>query len=136
MFLANLSEQQKIQFFLIARFFALMDDGQIDDGEQNLLNSMKAEMGLVSIDESQLPTSPATLERLGDIFFSKKSRKVLIIELLGIAYTHGVIDQKQKDFLVDLAKSFSFSAEELDSMEKWVVEMLHLTATGFQMVNS
>lgn len=132
MFLNQLEESEKIPFYSLALNFALVDDGQIDENEKPVLLAMQAELG-INITES---INHSSLNEAGVIFKTPKSRKIVLVELLGVAYTHGVVDSKQRDFLLELSRLFEIEMVEFEHLEKWVVEMLHLTATGYQIINS
>lgn len=116
MFLNQLSDEQKKTFLALANKL-MMADGQIDPREETLFMSMRQEMGLWQ--EFRLPQG--SVEELAARFPDRKSRGVVMLELLGLVYADDRFQAQEQKLLRGLANLFEISQEEADSMEAWVL---------------
>jgi len=116
MYLSKLSYEQK-QAFLAVAFKIINADGVLDKREQNAINSMRIEMGL--IEETKLPTSP--LETTLSVFNSEQSKVYAFIEWLALAYVDENFSGEEKKILRAVALIFDFDEKKAVSIEDWVI---------------
>jgi len=120
MYLSKLSYEQKLAFLSIA--VKIIDaDGILDRREQNAINSMRVEMGL--IEESKLPTGP--LEETLSVFNSKTSKVFAFIEWLYLAYADEDFSGEEQKILRAIALIFGFNETMATNLEKWVIDYKH-----------
>ena len=116
MFLAELLENEKKLFWELANELVFVD-GQIEDGEIEMMEAYRKELG----DESYLIEKPSCT--IGKIPASKnvleeKKKKIIYFELLGLAYADKEYVDSEKIMLHDLKKEFHISdADEKDMQE-------------------
>jgi uncharacterized tellurite resistance protein B-like protein len=128
MFLNLLTEEQKKTFMALATRVMMADD-QTDPREERLFSAMRQEMGLWQ--EFRLPQG--SLEDLAASFPDKKSRGVVMLELLGLVYADDRFATQEQKLLRGLANLFEISQETADNMEAWVLQHKELMnrALGF-----
>jgi len=122
MFLNQLQEDQKKAFLALA-LKLIQADGVTDPREEMIFLAMRQEMGLWR--EAKLPQG--SLEELALFFPDRKSRRITILELLGLVFADDRFQAQEQRLLRGLANLFEFSEEDATKMEKWVQRQIELT---------
>ena len=121
MFLNNLSENEKKAFLTLAKEFILVD-GVLSPEEEDLVNIMKAEMGI----EDGFPDGEKSRQDLFKMFASKKSQVSALMEMEGLGYANMEYHVQEKAFIHEMAESFGVTQDELDTIDEWVVRQVAL----------
>lgn len=121
MFLSELSKDQKIAFHNIAIQLIYYDD-ILDTAEAGLIKNLDFEMGLLG---KKIPSNDVT-EELLKLFDTKKSKIILLIELILIGNIDNEYSVEESEFIKQLAESLSISQIELMEMESWVFRKLSI----------
>ncbi len=121
MFLNNLSETEKKAFLTLAKEFILVD-GVLSPEEEELVRIMKAEMGI----SEGFPEGEKSHQELFSLFNSRKSRISALIEMEGLGYANMEYHVQEKEFIKEMAETFGITADELDTIDEWVVRQVAL----------
>ncbi len=121
MYLSKLTDDQKLAFLSIA-IKIINADGILDKKEQNAINMMRLEMGL--IDEAKLPTG--TLEETVSVFDSNISKIHTFIEWLSLAYADNNFSGEEQKLLRGIAILFGFDEAKATELENWVISYREL----------
>lgn len=117
MYLSKLSYEQKLAFLSIA--IKIIDaDGVLDKREQDAINSMRIEMGL--LEEAKLPAGP--FEDTLSVFNSESSKVYAFIEWLYLAYSDENFSGEEQKILRSVALIFGFDENKSSDLEKWILE--------------
>jgi uncharacterized tellurite resistance protein B-like protein len=117
MYLSKLSYEQKLAFLSIS-VKIINADGILDKREQNTINSMRIEMGL--IEEAKLPTGP--LEDILSVFNNEPSKVYAFIEWLYLAYSDEDFSGEEQKLLRAVALIFGFDENKASNLENWIVD--------------
>jgi uncharacterized tellurite resistance protein B-like protein len=118
MFLGLLDNEQKITFLGLARQVVTADTS-LRPEELDKLDRMRDEM---NISKEALVPNPS-LEILPEIYPDRKSRAIVILELMGMAYIDSSFDWRENRLISDIAKKFDISDDQLISMQDWVIRL-------------
>ena len=93
MFLASLSYHQRKVFLGLAKEIIQVDDGKIDAHEEEYLRGLCSEMSLSFNDES-------IVEKISliNIFEEEESKKILLLELVALAYSNQNYHESQDKY--------------------------------------
>lgn len=116
MFLNSLTTEQKKAFLSMAMKI-IGADGVLDPRERKMIESMRYEMGLWA--ETDLPKG--YIEDIARVFDTRKSRVILMLEAIALAYSDEEMAGEERKILRELAILFEFSEEEATAMEDWVI---------------
>ncbi|MCK5058918.1 MAG: hypothetical protein KAT34_19890 [Candidatus Aminicenantes bacterium] len=115
MFLNNLTEEQKKAFLSIAMKI-IGADGILETRERKMIETMRYEMGLYN--ETDLPKGD--IEDIAKAFDTRKSRVIVMLEGIALAYADEDLGEEEQKILRALALVFEFSEEEATAVENWV----------------
>jgi len=115
MFLSNISNQEKLYFLELAHKLIRID-GEVSIYEEEYMKAYIKEMELISKYEI---TNLDTEIILGKIS-SSKTRKIFFVELLALSQADKTYHQKEKDFMMDIKKSFEISDEFYELSLDWI----------------
>lgn len=121
MFLHKLEKDEKTEFLSLARHLAHVDDNNIDEREEYMLRYMCAEMGL-GYDPTEV--EPYEAERVARVFFREKARRILLLEAVGVCYSNGAMDERQRETLREILGRFSMDEGFLARAEDVVARQL------------
>ena len=121
MFLHHLSATEKKAFLTLAKEFILVD-GELSPEEQNLIDIMKAEMGI----HEGYPDGQISRDELFKLFTNRKSQIAALMEMQGLGYANMEYHVQEKAFVHEMADSFGVSEEELNQIDDWVVRQVAL----------
>lgn len=113
MFLHSITDKQKELFMKLA-IKAAEANGIVNLEEKNMLKAYGIEMGIKPIYETDATTEEivSELKNLCD----DKARRIIIFEILGIMISDSEYDDKEKEFIENLAEAFSIPKEQKDQM--------------------
>jgi len=117
MFLNNLTPEQKKAFLAIAMRI-IGADGLLDPRERQMIEMMRYEMGMFT--ETDLPGKYVALEELATPFDTHKSKVIVMLESIALAYADEEFAGEEEKILREMALIFGFSEEEANAMENWV----------------
>ncbi|MAZ45798.1 MAG: hypothetical protein CMD74_03715 [Gammaproteobacteria bacterium] len=122
-----LKEQQEV--FLGLAHNVVVSDGLLDPNEEGMLEEFRQEMGL----SSQFESSYTELEGIEEIFNTKRSRLIALLNLLRLSYADGAFEIEEECFLREVSKAFRISDQEFLLVDNWVRRMqaLEEEARGF-----
>ena len=128
MFLNNLTLEQKKAFLSVAMKI-MKADGRLDARERDMVEGMRYEMGLWN--ETVLPKG--FLEELVKPFDTRKSRIILLLESIALAYSDDDFADEEKKILRQMAILFEFNEEEATKIEGWVLRFRTLQQEAVEM---
>lgn len=117
MFLNNLTLEQKKAFLAIAMKI-IGADGVLEPRERTAIENMRFEMGLWN--DTDLPSG--YIEDIAKYFDTRKSRVVVMLEAVALAYADESMAGSERKILRELALIFEFSEDEATRMEQWVLQ--------------
>ena len=121
MFLSSLTEEQKKTFFCLAHTIAV-SDGELSVSEEVMMEDMRREMAL-SVDFEPHYLAAAGIQ---SIFDTRKSRSIVLLSLLRLAYADGAFEIEEQSFLNILCNVFEISENEFGLIENWVQRLIAL----------
>ena len=121
MFLQDLNDNEKKAFLTLALEFIVID-GQLDTEEELLVEQMQREMGVTT---SYKPEEKSR-EELLDIFESRRSKVVCVIEMQALGYANMEYHTKEIEYIAEMAKHFGITPQTLQKIDKWVLTQLSL----------
>jgi len=130
MFLASLNEDQKKSALAIAMRI-IGSDGKLDKKERAMIEAMRYEMGLFH--EIEMPHG--SLEELVKPFDTKRSRSILLMEGIALAYSDTDYSEKEKRILRALAIIFEITEEDATEIENWVLQFRELQKKAEQILS-
>ncbi len=119
MFLSDLTELQKAAFYNIAKKLIYSDD-ILDVNEADLMGKLEREMNMPG---SSVPVQE-NLEESLKTFDSKKSKAVVILELLVLANIDDDFNTEEDGFIKNIADSFGISSIDFSGMKWWAAKKL------------
>jgi tellurite resistance protein len=121
MWLSSLSTEQRQALMGLAHN-VVVSDGLLDPNEEGMLDEFKREMELNQTDD------PEYLELSGieNIFNSRKSRVVALVNLLRLGYVDGAFEIEEECLLREVCKAFQLPDEEFLLLENWVRRLIAL----------
>ena len=115
MFLNNLNYKQKKVFLGMAKTILVSDDGKIDEAEENYLRSICSEMSLGFEDNEEIRN-----DKLKEMFSTDEEARLVLVELIALAYSNGEYHENEKKYIYEILKSFGFENSILVDIEKIV----------------
>ena len=121
MFLMELEEEEKKLFWTLA-INMIMADGIISEEELNLLNQYQKEMGTsFKLERGYVLTTDDLSKDIESC--SKRTKRVILFELLGLAYSDHEFAREEQDIIDKYAKISGVSPTECDEMKKCIDEV-------------
>ena len=128
MFLASLTDEQKKTFFCLAHD-VVVSDGDLSVGERVMMDEMRREMALSpDFEPNYLPLSGVEQK-----FDSKRSRSIVLISLIRLAYADGAFEIEEQFLIRELCSLFEISDKNFNLIDNWVRRLIALEreANGF-----
>lgn len=132
MFLEKLHKDEQIPFLKLARLIANAN-GFIDDNEQRMLDSYILEMGLKEADKD---FENSTLEDIVSVFKSAKSKRIVFLEAIAIAFADGIYHDEQKTLIEVLKESLGVSEEDYQDFKSWIIKINALHSQAVELINA
>ncbi len=125
MLLSMLEENQRKPFLALAKK-CIDSDEIVDMNEAQLFSGMREEMGL---DQGSLDLNETIeIQEIVPVFNTKKSKVVVILELLKISLSDSDYSFEERDFIRNVSDAMEMSSNELFVMRSWVEKKIKLDA--------
>jgi hypothetical protein len=121
MFLSSLTEIQKETFFCLAHD-VVVSDGELNVGEQLMMEEMRREMSL----DDELEPHYVDVHGMEKIFDTNRARIIVLISLIRLGYADGAFEIEEQSFLKVLCELFEIGDTEFILIENWVRRLIAL----------
>ena len=121
MWLSNLSKDQHQALIRLAHN-VIVSDGLLDPNEEGMFEVMKKEMGIENSEEVEY----LSLDGIETTFPDRKTRIIVLINLIRIGYVDGAFEIEEECLLRDLANSFDIELDEFELLDNWVKRLVGL----------
>ena len=121
MFLSSLTDSQKETFFCLAHD-VVVSDGELNVGEQVMMEEMRREMSL----DDRLEPHYVDVHGMEKIFDTKRARIIVLIALIRLGYADGAFEIEEQSFLKVLCELFEIDDTEFVLVENWVRRLIAL----------
>jgi len=115
MWLSSFSGDQRLAMLRLAHN-VIVSDGLLDPNEEGMLLELKQEMGLSELEELEY----LELQGIQDIFQDRRSRVVVVINLIKLSYVDGAFEIEEECLLKEIARAFDISDTEFLLLDNWV----------------
>lgn len=120
MWLSSLTTKQREALMGLAHN-VVVSDGLLDPNEEGMLDQFKQEMELQQVNVEYME-----LSGIEDIFDSRKSRVVALVNLLRLGYADGAFEIEEECLLREVCKAFQLPDAEFLLLENWVRRLIAL----------
>jgi hypothetical protein len=100
----------------------IVSDGLLDPNEEGMFDLMKKEMGIENSEEVEY----LSLDGIETTFPDRKTRIIVLINLIRIGYVDGAFEIEEECLLRDLANSFDIELDEFELLDNWVKRLVGL----------
>ena len=121
MWLSNLSKDQHQALIRLAHN-VIVSDGLLDPNEEGMFDLMKKEMGIENSEEVEY----LSLDGIETTFPDRKTRIIVLINLIRVGYVDGAFEIEEECLLRDLANSFDIELDEFELLDNWVKRLVAL----------
>ena len=121
MWLSSLSTEQRDALLGLAHN-VVVSDGLLDPNEEDMLDEFKREMAV----KPEVVSDYLELDGIGDIFDSRRSRIVAILNLLHLSYADGAFEIEEECLLKEVARAFRIDDDDFRGMDSWVKRLVAL----------
>ena len=121
MWLSNLSKDQHQALIRLAHN-VIVSDGLLDPNEEGMFDLMKKEMGIENSQEVEY----LSLDGIETTFPDRKTRIIVLINLIRVGYVDGAFEIEEECLLRDLANSFDIELDEFELLDNWVKRLVGL----------
>lgn len=130
LYLLNIEEQKN---FLELATFAMDLDGVRKDEEETIISEFKNECGLLDYvvnKQNEIDKVIITLKAS-----TKKIKKVIILELVGILSSDGNLTEEELKFLDRLSQEYNIREYEIKRIIRWVEAMNDIVKEGYEIIS-
>ena len=131
MWLSSLSDDQR-QALLRLAHNVVVSDGLLDPNEEGMLDEFRREMGINVTDEVEY----LELDGIGDIFDSRRSRIIALLNLLKLSYADGAFEIEEECLLKEISQTFAVDDAEFMLLDNWVKRLTSLEAEAESLMQS
>lgn len=123
MFLGKLNSDEQ-ETFLSLSVHAAKVNGVVEDEEKDMIKEYCREMGISFFDAEDVQP----LEKVMEIYSASEmqNRKIVLLEILGLVYADGTYDEKEQDFVRDLAQKLNIDPETVEKQTELITKYLEL----------
>ena len=121
MWLKSLTNRQRDALLGLAHN-VVVSDGILDPNEEDMLDEFKREMAL----NPDVVSDYLELEGIGEIFDSRRSRTVAVLNLLRLSYVDGAFEIEEECLLKEVARTFGINDDDFALMDNWVRRLVGL----------
>ncbi|MEM9620399.1 MAG: hypothetical protein AAF993_02040 [Pseudomonadota bacterium] len=121
MWLSSLRDEQRHALMRLAHN-VVVSDGLLDPNEEGMMNEFRREMELTSTEELEY----MELEGIGDIFDSRQSRIIALLNLIKLSYADGAFEIEEECVLKEISHSFAVDDAEFLLLDNWVKRLTAL----------
>jgi hypothetical protein len=129
MFLTLLNNEEKRAFALLAEKM-IAADGIVVGREAATLAAYKGEMGF----ESPSGGEDQGVEELAAAFESRRSKVVVLLELIGLGYSDTSFSVTERSLVFALARAMDIEADTLVDLESWVQQHVRLIRQAMELL--
>lgn len=94
----------------------VVSDGLLDPNEEGMLAEFSREMELSNVEELEY----LELEGIADIFDSRRSRVIALLNLLKLSYADGAFEIEEECLLKEISEAFAVDDVQFMLMDNWV----------------
>ncbi len=116
MLLMKLQTKEKFSFLQLAHYLARIDK-EYANKEEEIILEYCAEMGIENDDAFDI--DEFSLKDTIKDFKSKKSKKIVVLELMILIHADDKFDLKERTFITKINEYFQFSKEEIELFSQW-----------------
>ncbi len=116
MLLMKLQTKEKFSFLQLAHYLARIDN-EYGEKEEEIILEYCAEMGIENDDVFDI--EDFSLDDTIKDFKSKKSKKIVVLELMILIHADDKFDLKERTLIQKINEYFKFSSEELELFSQW-----------------
>ena len=123
MFLGRLSEKEK-NAFLSLSVHASNSNGVFAEEEKMMIREYCKEMEIPFFEvEKTIP-----LDKVVELFKESELsiKKIVLLEILGLLYSDGVVDDSEKKFVNEYAKKIGLTKEDVEKQTAAIKEYIHV----------
>lgn len=131
MYLNLLNKDEQQNFLELARY-SMGVNGEHKKEEEEILLGYKFECQLVEYKANRQDEIEKIITILGAS--SKKVKKIILIEILGIFQADGEICEKEREFLNKLSQEFNIEEYEVKRIKRWVEAMTDIVQEGYELI--
>ena len=121
MWLKSLTNRQRDALLGLAHN-VVVSDGILDPNEEDMLDEFKREMAL----NPDVVSDYLELDGIGEIFDSRRSRTVAVLNLLRLSYVDGAFEIEEECLLKEVARAFGINDDDFALMDNWVRRLVGL----------
>lgn len=132
MFLNLLDKKERMDFLELAAI-AMQVNGVVEESEENVFNTYKAETGLLDYELKNKEYKSLVQSFQAS---TKKIKKAIIIELVGVLDADENIDDNEQKWITELGKEWGFRDTEIKRMVRWTQDFNDLLNEGYNYINS
>lgn len=121
MWLSTLSESQRTALMGLAHN-VVVSDGLLDPNEETMLGEFRREMSLSQSEEVEY----LELDGIEQIFDSRASRVVALLNLLRLSYSDGAFEIEEECLLKEISTAFEVADKEFLLLDNWVRRLVGL----------
>ncbi len=94
----------------------VVSDGLLDPNEEGMLAEFSREMELSNVEELEY----LELEGIAEIFDSRRSRVIALLNLLKLSYADGAFEIEEECLLKEISEAFAVDDAQFMLMDNWV----------------
>lgn len=132
MYLDLLNKDEQQNFLELARY-SMGVNGEHKKEEEEILLGYKFECQLIEYKANRQDKIEEIITILGAS--SKKVKKIILIEILGIFQADGEICNKETEFLNKLSQEFNIEEYEVKRIKRWVEAMNDIVQEGYELIS-
>ncbi|MGE4444903.1 MAG: hypothetical protein AB7E37_08050 [Candidatus Altimarinota bacterium] len=132
MYLDLLNDDEQ-KFFLEVARYSMGLNGEYKAEEEQILAGYKYECQLVGYTAHRQNEIEKIIISLKSS--TKKVKKIILIELLGIFLADGEMCDHESQFLKKLSEEFNIDNYELKRIQRWVYAMNDIVAEGYELIS-
>ena len=123
MWLSSLSDDQRHALLRLAHN-VVVSDGLLDPNEEGMLDEFRREMDINLTGEVEY----MELDGIGEIFDSRRSRIIALLNLLKLSYADGAFEIEEECLLKEISQTFAVDDAEFLLLDNWVKRLTTLEA--------
>jgi len=131
MFLNRLKQEEKLEFLKLAHYVARVDGKFVNQEELTIFTYCK-EMKISDIDFDE---SKYNMEASMSIVKSKRTKKIIILEILALIYSDELFHPKEKEVVGKLSEIFNIDPNLLIIYGQWAKNAISIQLQGEALIN-
>lgn len=132
MFLMKLQSKEKFAFLQLAHYLARIDN-TYEKKEEEIILEYCNEMGIDNLDSFDM--EKFDLDSILKSFSSKKSKKIVVLELMILIYIDDSFNIDEKKIIEKIMKEFGLSSKKIEKCSLWGKSISRLYIEGKRYIN-